>query len=185
MPAAPATARRVAAWSARDPPVTFRRASCLHRPVALVIVRVPDPENDARAGQDSARTRRWTFPSEAASITRARQAVVSACTAWGMPHASDAELVVSELVANAVLHGWGYLTLRLFSTTSGLRIEVEDANPAPPVATQGHPNRTGGYGMKIVERLADWGWRPSPTGRGKIVWAQMRDQASAPDSGTT
>jgi len=83
-----------------------------------------------------------------------------------------AELVVSELVANAVLHGWGHVALRLFDTGDGLRIEVEDANPAPPVITEGHANGVGGYGVQIIERLADWGWRPS--GEGKIVWAKLR-----------
>ncbi|HEY3437749.1 MAG TPA: ATP-binding protein, partial [Actinotalea sp.] len=48
----------------------------------------------------------------------------------------------------------------------------EDSNPAPPVTTDGHPGRVGGYGMRIVERLADWGWRPS--GTGKLVWARVR-----------
>jgi len=176
-------AEATAASTARDAAgigeaLLARFADASEDDVALVIVRVPDPVNDAKAAADSPRTRRWTFPSEPASIARARQSVVSACTAWGMPHASDAELVVSELVANAVLHGWGYLTLRLFDTGEGLHIEVEDANPAPPVATQGHPNRTGGYGMQIVERLADWGWRAGTAGRGKVVWARMRTQTS-------
>ena len=76
------------------------------------------------------------------------------------------------LVANAVLHGWGHVVLRLFDTGEGLRIEVEDANPAPPVTTDGHPGRVGGYGMRIVERLAEWGWHPS--GTGKLVWARVR-----------
>jgi anti-sigma regulatory factor (Ser/Thr protein kinase) len=89
-----------------------------------------------------------------------------------MDDAANAELVVSELVANAVLHGWGRVTLRLHDTGEGLRIEVEDSNPTPPVATEGHPGRIGGFGMRIVERLADWGWRPSRGG--KVVWARLR-----------
>ncbi|MGF0115297.1 ATP-binding protein [Promicromonospora sp. Marseille-Q5078] len=52
---------------------------------------------------------------------------------------------------------------------------MEDSNPAPPVTTDGHPNRVGGFGMQIVERLADWGWRPA--GSGKLVWAKLH----APD----
>jgi hypothetical protein len=40
------------------------------------------------------------------------------------------------------------------------------------VATEGHPGRIGGFGMRIVERLADWGWRPSRGG--KVVWARLR-----------
>lgn len=149
--------------------------------VAVVVVRVPGASAGAtseaaggppRARAEGPRRRRWSMPSEAASIARARHAVTRTCEAWGLPGARSAELVVSELVANAVLHGWGHVVLRLFDTGDGLRIEVEDANPAPPVATDGHHGRVGGYGMQIVERLADWGWRPS--GAGKLVWARVR-----------
>jgi PAS domain S-box-containing protein len=139
--------------------------------VAVVVVRVPDPK-DVLARVRSPRRRRWSLPSEAASIGRARHAVVRTCEAWGIPDASNAELVVSELVANAVLHGWGHVTLQLYDTGDGLRIEVEDANPAPPVTTDGHPGRVGGFGMQIVERLSDWGWRQSRGG--KLVWAKIR-----------
>lgn len=140
--------------------------------VAVVVVRVPDPDAAPVPDEGSPRRRRWSLPSEPSSIGRARHAVSRACATWGIPGAQGAELVVSELVANAVLHGWGHVILRLFDTGQGLRIEVEDANPSPPVATDGHAGRVGGYGMKIVERLADWGWRPE--GTGKLVWARVR-----------
>ncbi len=136
--------------------------------IALVVVRLP---GEAREGASAARTRRWLLPNDAASIGRARHAVLRACEDWSRPESATAELVVSELVANAVLHGWGNISLRLFDTGDGLRLEVEDANPAPPVTTDGHPNRVGGFGMQIVERLADWGWRP--TASGKLVWAKI------------
>ncbi|WP_231505149.1 ATP-binding SpoIIE family protein phosphatase [Cellulomonas sp. URHE0023] len=139
--------------------------------VAVVVVRVPAPQ-DSLSRARSPRRRRWSLPSEAASIGRARHAVVRTCQAWGIPDAANAELVVSELVANAVLHGYGHVSLQLYDTGDGLRIEVEDANPTPPVTTDGHPGRVGGFGMQIVERLADWGWRQSRGG--KLVWAKVR-----------
>jgi anti-sigma regulatory factor (Ser/Thr protein kinase) len=139
--------------------------------VAVVVVRVPSP-TDASERTRSPRRRRWSLPSEAASIGRARHAVVRTCQAWGIEDIANAELVVSELVANAVLHGFGHVSLQLYDTGDGLRIEVEDANPAPPVTTDGHPGRVGGFGMQIVERLADWGWRQSRGG--KLVWAKVR-----------
>ncbi len=145
--------------------------------VAVVVVRVPDPRDVVERGR-SPRRRRWSLPSEPSSIGRARHAVVRTCHAWDMPNAANAELVVSELVANAVLHGFGHVSLQLYDTGDGLRIEVEDGNPAPPIATDGHPGRVGGFGMRIVERLADWGWRPSS--RGKLVWAKVRPGALPP-----
>lgn len=144
--------------------------------VAVVVVRVPDPVADSTVPNLSPRSRRWLLPSEPASLGRARHAVVRTCQAWELGNVANAELVVSELVANGVLHGWGHISLRLFDTGDGLRIEVEDSNPAPPVTTDGHANRLGGYGMQIVERLADWGWYPS--GAGKLVWAKMRPTVS-------
>ena len=138
--------------------------------IAVVVVRIPDPAGDLAAGR-APRSRRWSLPSDPGSIGRARHAVLRTCATWGIPGSASAELVVSELVGNAVMHGWGHVVLRLFDTGEGLRIEVEDANPAPPVTTDGHHGRVGGYGMRIVERLADWGWRPS--GEGKLVWARV------------
>jgi serine phosphatase RsbU (regulator of sigma subunit) len=146
--------------------------------VAVVVVRVPDPVGDSSATTMSPRSRRWLLPSEPASIGRARHAVLRTCQVWEIGDVANAELVVSELVANGVLHGWGHIALRLFDTGDGLRIEVEDSNPAPPVTTDGHANRMGGYGMQIVERLADWGWRPS--GTGKLVWAKVRENGGRP-----
>ena len=149
--------------------------------VAVVVVRVPDP-NDHLEWARSPRRRRWSLPSEPSSIARARHAVVRTCQAWGIADWSNAELVVSELVANAVLHGYGHVMLQLYDTGDGLRIEVEDANPTPPVTIDGHPGRVGGFGMQIVERLADWGWRQSP--RGKLVWAKVRPgETAAPTRG--
>lgn len=145
--------------------------------VALVVVRVPDPSTPTRM---SGRTRRWRFPAVTESVRSARQATVTTCTGWGIAEAGAAELVVSELVANAVMHGWGVVTLTLGDTGDGLRVEVEDDNPMPPLPLETHPARVGGYGMHIVSRLAEWGWRPS--GVGKVVWARIGADGG-PDGG--
>jgi PAS domain S-box-containing protein len=164
-----------AAASARDAAgigeeLLARLADSPEDDVAVVVVRVPDQTDTS--GHGGVRSRRWQLPGEPASIGRARHAVLRTCHAWEIEDVANAELVVSELVANAVLHGWGRVTLRLHDTGDGLRIEVEDSNPTPPVATEGHPGRVGGFGMRIVEQLADWGWRPSRAG--KVVWARVR-----------
>jgi Stage II sporulation protein E (SpoIIE) len=140
---------------------------------SLVVVRVP------RAGEavvlepdGTPRRRRWQLPGEPSSIGRARWYVLTTSTAWGLPVAPEAELVVSELVANAVLHGWGPVGLRLRHTGRGLVVEVDDANPrAPQVGPAPTGAREGGYGLRVVGQLAEWGWRPS--GVGKTVWALL------------
>lgn len=142
--------------------------------IAIVVVRVPGGQESDQGGlAANPRQRRWLLPGEPSSISRARQSVVLTCETWGVSGVKNVELVVSELVANAVLHGWGPVSLRLFDTGDGVRLEVEDSNPTPPVEVENQSAGIGGFGMRIVERLADWGWRPS--GSGKVVWARMRE----------
>ncbi|MCL2089919.1 MAG: SpoIIE family protein phosphatase [Micrococcales bacterium] len=137
--------------------------------IAVVVVRVPAESADVPVSH----RRRSALPHDPSALRIARQAVRGACDDWDLPSTKSAELVVSELVANAVNHGWGEVTLQLTDVDDALRIEVTDGNPAPPVATDGHPDRIGGFGIKIVEQLADWGWRQTGSG-GKVVWAKMR-----------
>ncbi|WP_165962661.1 ATP-binding SpoIIE family protein phosphatase [Occultella glacieicola] len=140
--------------------------------IAVVIIRLPEPTGPA--GARSPRQARWRLSSDTDSVRMARRLTVSTCELWGVANAGAAELVVAELVSNAVLHGWGSVVLSLKDPGDGLRIEVEDGNPVPPTSLEVHPARVGGYGMRIVTRLADWGWRPS--GAGKVVWARMRQE---------
>ncbi|MFC7407210.1 SpoIIE family protein phosphatase [Georgenia alba] len=135
--------------------------------IAVVVIRVPGGDEDVIA-----RRRRWQLTSDSSSIARARHEVRQACEEWGVNDAGAAELVVSELVSNAVIHGRPPVGLRLHAPGEGLRIEVEDGNPAPPVTREQNAARVGGYGMHIVDRLAHWGWRPTP--HGKVVWARVR-----------
>ncbi|SEE63656.1 SpoIIE family protein phosphatase [Ruania alba] len=148
--------------------------------IAVVVIRVPTGFGEAlRRG----RSRRWRMPSSVESVGHARRRAAQTCRDWGRADTGAIELVVSELVANAVVHGWGSLEVRVHETADGVRIEVEDGNPMPPTHLDVHPARVGGYGMHIVERLADWGWRPS--GPGKVVWARLRGDATLTISGPT
>lgn len=145
--------------------------------VAVVVVRVPEPGRHSGADGAPPLIQRWHLPADPQSIGRARHFVISTCAAWGIADTGAAELVVSELVANAVMHGWGMVSLRLEAAGGVLSVEVADANPAPPRTNGGSSPRIGGYGLHIVERLAEWGWRPS--GSGKVVWARLRQADSA------
>jgi anti-sigma regulatory factor (Ser/Thr protein kinase) len=85
---------------------------------------------------------------------------------------TDAQLVVSELVTNAVLHGAPPIVLRVVPD-GVLRIEVCDTSPGvPAIPDEPRLDAPGGRGLQITESLSrDWGveWRPE----GKCVWAAL------------
>lgn len=83
----------------------------------------------------------------------------------------DVVLVVSELVANALLHGTGAPLLRVAAAPSRLRIEVMDRNPVLPTVRSPGPTG-GGLGLTVVELLAaEWG--ADQRDGGKVVWCEM------------
>jgi two-component sensor histidine kinase len=82
------------------------------------------------------------------------------------------ELVVSELVSNAVRHAETPLTLRLRIGPT-IRVEVADGSAAPPVLRQPTTFELGGRGLVVVDAYADrWGHEPIH-GDGKLVWAEL------------
>ncbi|NAZ88349.1 SpoIIE family protein phosphatase, partial [Kineococcus indalonis] len=133
---------------------------------AIVVVRVPEEVGEpAQRVADTPRRRRWQLPPEPSSVGKARHATLRACAVWGLAVGPQAEIVVSELVANAVLHGWGPVGLRLFDLPGALRVEVEDDSPEHPRVVQARPDGAGGHGMRVVATLGRWG--VTPTRRGK------------------
>jgi anti-sigma regulatory factor (Ser/Thr protein kinase) len=83
---------------------------------------------------------------------------------------SDAMVVVSELVTNAVVHARSDPVVVAAFDGGRLRIEVHDQDPTPP-AIAPRAGETGGFGLRIVEGLCDaWGW--AATEHGKRVWTE-------------
>ncbi|MFJ7911596.1 ATP-binding protein [Kitasatospora sp. NPDC096204] len=86
--------------------------------------------------------------------------------------AGDALLVVSELLANACLHGYGPRELVLEHRLEYLCIAVADHSPTPPHHRTGERGRPDGLGLLVLDRLTtDWGVAPDDDG--KIVWALL------------
>ncbi|MBO4240830.1 ATP-binding protein [Pseudonocardia alni] len=85
----------------------------------------------------------------------------------------DAELVATELVANAIDHGGGAQTVPIVVRPPGrVRVEVEDVNPS--VALTVGVSRLGRYrgnGLAIIDAVAAWG--VDRTVSGKTVWAEL------------
>lgn len=91
--------------------------------------------------------------------------------------AETAELLVSELVTNAVRYSEGNVLLRMRWAESLLRVTVRDTSYRPPVAADGPvaTNRTRGRGLFLVRRLAHrWGhYDFAQSTGGKAVWFEL------------
>jgi anti-sigma regulatory factor (Ser/Thr protein kinase) len=112
----------------------------------------------------------------------ARTFAADTLEAWAV-RAEDVQavqLVVSELVTNAVLHApqSPAITLELFMTDGAVRVMVSDHSPRAP-ARRSHPtpwSAESGRGVELVDSLADrWGTEPQGT-TGKTVWCELRAQ---------
>lgn len=84
------------------------------------------------------------------------------------------ELVISELVTNAIRASTDPIRLRIEAHNSYLRVSVADSNDAKPMPRAARSMDTHGRGLAIVARLSQaWGTRPTPGGDGKTVWADF------------
>ncbi|MFB6889085.1 SpoIIE family protein phosphatase [Kitasatospora sp. NPDC056327] len=103
---------------------------------------------------------------------KARRFTRSTLAAWGLSALADyAELLVSELVTNALLHADAPRRLRLFRDRV-LTVEVSDAGGQTPQLRPFAEQDEGGRGMFLVSELAQrWGSRL--TRDGKVVWAEL------------
>ncbi|NSC24061.1 ATP-binding protein [Streptomyces albus subsp. chlorinus] len=116
------------------------------------------------------------------SVPRARRTVRAVLTEWGVsPRVrGDAELVLSELVTNAVgarAPRDRQVAVRVVRLEEGdLRMEVSDTNASAPRRREPVPGEDeGGYGLLLVDALAyRWGTERRACGIGKTVWAQVR-----------
>ncbi|MFE1952740.1 MULTISPECIES: SpoIIE family protein phosphatase [Streptomyces] len=114
----------------------------------------------------------WTLPREPKSVGRAREYTRERLTDWGLEALVDTtELLVSELVTNALRYGEGEIRLRLLLDHT-LVCEVWDAGLVQPRRRRARDTDEGGRGLQLVGLLsAAWGSRRTP--RGKTVWFEL------------
>ena len=118
----------------------------------------------------------------------ARSFVRQRLSHWGLNRLiNDAELVLSELVTNAVnatgttnprprwseLHNLALITVRLVITADSLVIEVWDRDPSPPVLKQPEQVDQAGRGLLIVGALCRRWHYFYPESGGKAVWGEL------------
>jgi anti-sigma regulatory factor (Ser/Thr protein kinase) len=111
------------------------------------------------------------------SASQARHLVAEAIGEAG-PMCEVAVLLVSELVANSVLHARTPCVVSVDVDDSRARVEVRDEDPRPPVLKEYGPTAVTGRGLHIVEALSDrWGFTTDATG--KTVWFEVDRDAAA------
>ncbi|MFI0923722.1 SpoIIE family protein phosphatase [Streptomyces sp. NPDC021012] len=121
---------------------------------------------------DARQVAAWELPSDPALVARARSMAAEQLGRWGLDElAFTTELVVSELVTNAIRHASGPIVLRLIRDRS-LICEVSDSQHTSPHARYAGNDEEGGRGLFMVAQLTEhWGTRYMPTG--KTIWAEQ------------
>ncbi|WP_369193891.1 SpoIIE family protein phosphatase [Streptomyces djakartensis] len=124
------------------------------------------------AALDAAQVCTWQLPPEPAAVARARKMAGEQLAAWGLLEAEFAtELIVSELVTNALRYGGAPIELRLIRDAS-LICEVSDGSSTAPHLRRARVFDEGGRGLMLVAQLAErWGSRQTATG--KTIWAEQ------------
>ncbi|WP_405825515.1 SpoIIE family protein phosphatase [Streptomyces sp. NBC_01390] len=114
----------------------------------------------------------WDVPPDPAQVSVARQAAMERLAGWGLEEeAFVTELVVSELVTNAIRYGEPPIQLRLIRDRA-LIVEVSDGSSTSPHLRRAHAFDEGGRGLLLVAQLTQrWGSRQ--TGTGKTIWAEQ------------
>ncbi|MEU1817741.1 SpoIIE family protein phosphatase [Streptomyces roseifaciens] len=122
---------------------------------------------------DASQVRSWDLPAERSTVAEARKFASEQLTAWGLEELGfTTELVVSELVTNAVRHAYAPIRLRLIRERSSLICEVSDASSTSPRMRRARVTDEGGRGLLLVAQLTErWGTRF--TAEGKTIWAQQ------------
>jgi anti-sigma regulatory factor (Ser/Thr protein kinase) len=106
----------------------------------------------------------------------ARGLVRSALTGCREDEIRDtAELLISELVTNALLHAGTDLVVHVEQLPGTVRIAVDDGSDAAPSMRSPDTGSLGGRGLPLVAMLANrWGWEPLTAG--KRVWFEVGEQ---------
>ncbi|WP_369220808.1 SpoIIE family protein phosphatase [Streptomyces sp. R39] len=114
----------------------------------------------------------WDVPVAPAAVAEVRADAVRQVVAWGYDElATTTELIVSELVTNAIRYAEPPIRLRLLRDAR-LTCEVADASSTAPRLRHARSTDEGGRGLFLVAQLAHrWGARY--TGDGKIIWAEQ------------
>ncbi len=112
---------------------------------------------------------------EATSAGRARAVLRRALVGHGREDDLDpAQLAMSEIVTNALVHAGTPMTLRILLAPHGLRVELGDGSQRMPTPREFGESAATGRGLHLVEELTSR-WGAYPQGDGKVVWFELAD----------
>ncbi|MFD3806649.1 PAS domain S-box protein [Streptomyces sp. NPDC058611] len=134
--------------------------------VTLLLVRIPDSPVTSQT---------VVLAPRPSSVGEGRRFLRSTLAAWGTGDDQLCEtacLLASELLSNAVSHGFGPVRLRLRQAGRELSVEVCDGSPVLPQARFAPPDAESGRGLLLVDSLAE-SWGTLPTAEGKAVWFSL------------
>jgi anti-sigma regulatory factor (Ser/Thr protein kinase) len=172
--------RAAAAWpgcpvvlSAGDPLVV---ADLARMAVSRALPVYPDRASALIAAKQRPAPRRFAAKLGSAPIAAytAREIVARACESWQLSHLiDDAQLVITELVSNAVRHANGDLQLLIVLRDRHLHLSIADGSETPPHRILPDPDSgEGGRGLLLIDAVAA-AWGSSPTLNGKVVWVTL------------
>ncbi|WP_031102900.1 SpoIIE family protein phosphatase [Streptomyces sp. NRRL S-146] len=132
--------------------------------VALLVARTRELPSDQVAD--------WDVPPDPAAVSGMREAVSQRLEAWGLSEFGFAmELILSELITNAIRYGAGPIHVRLIRDRA-LICEVADGSSTSPHLRYAATTDEGGRGLFLVSQMAErWGTRYTP--QGKVIWAEQ------------
>ncbi|WP_408646358.1 SpoIIE family protein phosphatase [Streptomyces jeddahensis] len=129
----------------------------------------------------------WDVPGDPAVVAGIRADAARRLEEWGLEElAFSTELVISELVTNAIRYGAAPIRLRLLRDRSSLICEVADGSSTSPHLRRAAATDEGGRGLFLVAQFTQrWGTRYMP--RGKVIWTEqsLHSTATEPDADTT
>jgi serine phosphatase RsbU (regulator of sigma subunit)/PAS domain-containing protein len=145
--------------------------------VALLVARTRELPPD--------RIAEWDVPADPAAVSGMRDALSRRLEAWDLAEFGfTMELILSELITNAIRYGAGPIHVRLIRDRT-LICEVADGSSTSPHLRYAATTDEGGRGLFLVSQMAErWGTRYTPTG--KVIWAEqalpesLRQPAPAP-----
>ena len=123
----------------------------------------------------------WDLECEETSVRQARHLIRDPLKRWGLEDLLPVtELLVSELVTNAIRYAKGDISVRLVREPESVVCEVHDTSPALPRVLTVDKDAENGRGLHVVAQLANrWGARR--THSGKVVWCEQTVPEIDPD----